>query len=157
MPDLALDVTASGLVQVPDLDSLDYVVDFSDLGTFDDKYVKNLDAEYAKVSEQLGLEEKDILQHFSTLVGDFQGFDREIAQCEDALSKIEGVMTKFQTSLTSISNEIQQLQGDSMNMNTKVKNRRGAFTLLKDYVNSMIVSQDLAKNICDMEVNESYV
>ena len=44
-----------------------------------------------------------------------------------------------------------------MNMNTKVKNRRGAFTLLKDYVNSMIVSQDLAKNICDMEVNESYV
>jgi len=39
-----------------------------------------------------------------------------------------------------------------MNMNTKVKNRRSAFTLLKDYVNSMIVSQELAKNICDLEV-----
>ena len=64
---------------------------------------------------------------------------------------------RYVSVLSGISNEIQQLQGDSMNMNTKVKNRRGAFTLLKDYVNSMIVSQDLAKNICDMEVSESYV
>jgi len=46
------------------------------------------------------------LGEFGELVGDFGNFDKEINQCEKALSEIDSVMSKFQNSLTGESIKI---------------------------------------------------
>ena len=44
-----------------------------------------------------------------------------------------------------------------MQMNTRLRNRRAASSLLTGYVQGLIISQDLAKNICEAEVDENYL
>ena len=82
--------------------------------------VANLEKYTSEISQALNLEEKAILEKFTSSVEDFQALDEEIAQCDDTLSQIESILEGFQGSLSGISHEIQTLQGDSMAMNMKV-------------------------------------
>jgi len=63
----------------------------------------------------------------------------------------------FQSDLTTISDEIRMLQGDSLAMNVKLRNRRALQSLMTEYVSSVVVSPQLIKQICDEEINEAYL
>ena len=49
------------------------------------------------------------------------------------------------------------LQGDSLQMNMKLRNRRALQSLMSEYVNSVVVSPQLVKQICEEEINEEYL
>jgi len=85
------------------------------------------------------------------------GLHSEIRTTDEMLEQIELTLSGFQTNLSSISAEIRELQANSMDMNVKLRNRRSAQKVLKEYVNRVVVSPDLVYRICEDEVNESYL
>merc|ERR1712136_406911 len=70
---------------------------------------------------------------------------------------MENMLGAFQSDLSGISDEIKMLQGDSLAMNIKLRNRRSLQQLMSDYVSSVVVSPHLVRQICDEEVNEAYL
>jgi len=70
---------------------------------------------------------------------------------------MERMLGTFQSDLSSISDEIRILQGDSLQMNMKLRNRRALQGLMTEYVSSVVVSPQLVKQICEEEVNEDYL
>ena len=67
------------------------------------------------------------------------------------------MLGSFQTDLSGISDEIKMLQGDSLAMNVKLRNRRSLQGLMSEYVSSVVVSPLLVKQIGEEEINESYL
>mmetsp|Transcript_36703 Transcript_36703/g.84456 ORF Transcript_36703/g.84456 Transcript_36703/m.84456 type:complete len:717 (-) Transcript_36703:47-2197(-) len=93
-------------------------------------------------------------------VRSFQSFEdlhREIQTTDSVLEKMERMLGAFQSDLSHISDEIRALQGDSLAMNVKLRNRRALQSLMSEYVSSVVVSPHLIKQICDEEVNENYL
>jgi hypothetical protein len=93
-------------------------------------------------------------------VASFQSFEdlhREIQATDSVLERMEGILGSFQSDLSSISDEIRMLQGDSLSMNVKLRNRRSLQSLMSEYVNSVVVSPVLVKQISEEEINETYL
>ena len=63
----------------------------------------------------------------------------------------------FQGDLSNISAQIKFLQDESLSMNVKLRNRKAAEEQLNGFVEKLIVSPELVTNICEAEVNESYL
>jgi len=102
------------------------------------------------------LEEESVADY----VASFQHFEelhQEIQETDRILEKMEKMLGTFQSDLSSISDEIRTLQGDSLQMNMKLRNRRALQSLMSEYVNSVVVSPTLVRQICEEEINESYL
>jgi hypothetical protein len=63
----------------------------------------------------------------------------------------------FQRNLGDISKEIRELQGKSLQGNTKLRNRKQAESLLANFVDGISIPPKLATHICDSEVNDAYL
>lgn len=93
-------------------------------------------------------------------VSSFQSFEdlhREIQSTDSVLEKMERMLGTFQSDLSNISDEIRILQGDSMQMNMKLRNRRALQSLMNEHVGSVVVSPQLVRSICEEEINENYL
>ena len=63
----------------------------------------------------------------------------------------------FQRNLGDISKEIRELQGKSLQGNTKLRNRKHAESLLANFVDGISIPPKLASHICDSDVNDAYL
>jgi len=102
------------------------------------------------------LEEESVADY----VASYQSFDdlhNEIVATDTVLEKMEKMLGAFQSDLSTISDEIKMLQGDSLSMNVKLRNRRALQSLMTEYVSSVVVSPQLVRQICDDEINDSYL
>ena len=63
----------------------------------------------------------------------------------------------FQRNLGDISKEIRELQGKSLQGNTKLRNRKHAESMLANFVDGISIPPKLATHICDAEVNDAYL
>ncbi|CAL1169206.1 unnamed protein product, partial [Cladocopium goreaui] len=148
-------------------------VDFADLqellegvqnGTVQDPVASALEqgvAETKKVSDsidsQLELLEEESVGDYVKSFDSFQELHQEIVATDSLLEKMERMLVTFQSDLSSISDEIRMLQGQSLQMNLKLQNRRGLQTLMSEYVSSVVVSPQLVRQICEEEINEAYL
>lgn len=57
--------------------------------------------------------------------------------------EMESMLSHFQSTLTNISAEIQTLQGQSLSINTKLKNRQAVRKDLHDFVDNIMVQDHL--------------
>lgn len=103
-----------------------------------------------------GLEEDSVGDYVAS-EGALKELQREIQSTDAVLEKMENMLSVFQSELSGISHEIKQLQGDSLAMNVKLRNRRALQSMMSEYVNSVVVSPQLVKQICEEEVNEAYL
>jgi type I site-specific restriction endonuclease len=78
----------------------------------------------------------------------------QIKNCDDILSRMEGLLSKFQTDLGSISTEIQSLQDKSRSMSVKLQNRQGIKGELTLYLQNISVSEHLIQHITDTPASE---
>eukprot|EP00930_Biecheleria_cincta_P006879 TRINITY_DN107972_c0_g1_i1.p1 TRINITY_DN107972_c0_g1~~TRINITY_DN107972_c0_g1_i1.p1 ORF type:complete len:722 (-),score=142.99 TRINITY_DN107972_c0_g1_i1:197-2341(-) len=111
----------------------------------------------AKIDGRLELLEDESVGDY---VASFQSFDslhQEIVATDGVLEKMERMLGTFQCDLSTISDEIKMLQADSLQMNTKLRNRRALQTLMSEYVSSVVVSPQLVRQICEEEINEAYL
>ncbi|CAK9051238.1 unnamed protein product [Durusdinium trenchii] len=109
------------------------------------------------IDHQLELLEEESVGDY---VGSFQSFEelhQEIVATDSLLEKMERMLGTFQSDLSGISDEIRMLQGQSLQMNLKLQNRRALQSLMSDYVSSVVVSPQLVRQICEEEINEAYL
>lgn len=102
------------------------------------------------------LEEESIADYVASFPH-FEELHQEIQETDRILEKMEKMLGTFQCDLSSISDEIRMLQGDSLQMNMKLRNRRALQSLMSDYVNSVVVSPTLIRQICEEELGQFYI
>jgi len=111
----------------------------------------------AQVDARLEELEEASIDDYVASFGSFESLHKEIQDTDQILEKMEKMLGTFQADLSSISDEIRMLQGDSLQMNVKLRNRRALQSLMSEYVNSVVVSPSLVKQICEEEINEAYL
>jgi hypothetical protein len=121
------------------------------------KGVEETERVAADVDEQLRALEEESIEDYVSSFQSFEDLHHEIQNTDAVLKKMEKMLSAFQSDLSGISDEIKQLQGDSLTMNVKLRNRRSLQSLMSEYVNSVVVSPQLIRQICEEEVNETYL
>lgn len=111
----------------------------------------------ASVDAQLDVMEEESIEDYVNSFQSFEDLHKEIQATDSILEKMEKMLGAFQSDLSTISDEIRMLQGDSLTMNVKLRNRRQLQSLMSDYVNSVVVGPQLVKQICDAEIDEQYL
>jgi len=111
----------------------------------------------AEIDSQLEVLEEESIGDYVASFQSFEDLHNEIQATDGVLEKMEKMLGAFQSDLSSISDEIRMLQGDSLAMNVKLRNRRAVQSLMSEYVNSVVVSPQLARHICEEEINDTYL
>lgn len=111
----------------------------------------------AGIDQRLEVLEEESIADYVASFQSFEDLHKEIQDTDGVLEKMEKMLGNFQTDLSGISDEIRMLQGDSLAMNVKLRNRRSLQSLMNEYVNSVVVSPQLVRQICEEEVNEAYL
>uniref|UniRef100_A0A1I8GX19 Vacuolar protein sorting-associated protein 52 homolog n=1 Tax=Macrostomum lignano TaxID=282301 RepID=A0A1I8GX19_9PLAT len=79
---------------------------------------------------------------------------RQIKDCDSVLERMEAMLCEFQSDLGNMSQEIQQLQQESVRMNVKLKNRQAVRGELSQFVDEMVVPEQMISHILDTPVTE---
>ncbi|XP_065804263.1 vacuolar protein sorting-associated protein 52 homolog isoform X1 [Labrus bergylta] len=78
----------------------------------------------------------------------------QITACDSILERMEGMLSGFQSDLSSISSEIQTLQQQSVSMNVRLKNRQAVRSHLSQLVDELVVPGTMISTILDSPVTE---
>uniref|UniRef100_A0A8C1UEJ0 Vacuolar protein sorting-associated protein 52 homolog n=1 Tax=Cyprinus carpio TaxID=7962 RepID=A0A8C1UEJ0_CYPCA len=78
----------------------------------------------------------------------------QITACDSILERMEGMLSSFQSDLSSISSEIQTLQQQSVSMNLRLKNRQAVRSQLSQLVDELVVPSTMISVILDSPVTE---
>ncbi|XP_034016495.1 LOW QUALITY PROTEIN: vacuolar protein sorting-associated protein 52 homolog [Thalassophryne amazonica] len=78
----------------------------------------------------------------------------QITACDSILERMEGMLSGFQSDLSSISSEIQTLQQQSVSMNIRLKNRQAVRSHLSQLVDELVVPGAMISTIMDSPVTE---
>ncbi|CAE8584800.1 unnamed protein product, partial [Polarella glacialis] len=111
----------------------------------------------AEIDSHLHVLEDESVGDYVDSFQSFEDLHQEIMATDAVLEKMERMLGTFQSDLSTISDEIRMLQGDSLQMNMKLRNRRALQSLMSEYVSSVVVSPQLVRQICDEEINEAYL
>eukprot|EP00439_Symbiodinium_sp_Y106_P061330 s1863_g9.t1 len=79
----------------------------------------------ANIDSQLQLLEEESVGDYVASFDSFQDLHQEILATDAVLEKMERLLGTFQSDLSTISDEIRMLQGDSLQMNLKLRGPRG--------------------------------
>lgn len=85
------------------------------------------------------------------------GLHTQIRDCDNVLNSMEQMLRGFQSDLGNISAQIKYLQDESLSMNVKLRNRKEAEAQLSTFIHQIVIAPELIQNICDAEVNETYL
>ena len=153
--------SSDGLLEAELLASLEdeVEVDLLDDKTVQEVLAKQVDLRKYAAEVESGLRSlegasiKDYIAESESLAG----LHTQIRDCDGVLDSLESMLRSFQGDLASISAQIKFLQDESLSMNVKLRNRKAAEEQLNGFVEKLIVSPELVTNICEAEVNESYL
>jgi len=70
---------------------------------------------------------------------------------------METLLSGFQTNLGAISSEIRYLQEESTTLSVKLANRQAVSGKVSEFVESTVIPEEMAKEICEAQVNEAYL
>jgi len=101
--------------------------------------------------------ERESIQDYIKESEGLAGLHTQIRECDTVLDSMESMLRGFQGDLASISAQIKYLQDESLSMNVKLRNRKAAELQLSEFIQQIVVPPELISNICESEVNESYL
>ncbi|XP_041369494.1 vacuolar protein sorting-associated protein 52 homolog [Gigantopelta aegis] len=130
---------------------------------------QNLEDEFVKEALKAGVDlrqyskqiEKELLEVENASIQDYikesqniASLHTQIAACDNILERMEQMLNGFQGDLSSISNEIQTLQDQSIAMNVKLKNRQAIRGELSQFVDEMVIPESMITHILDSPVTD---
>ena len=111
--------------------------------------------EYSKqVEVELASSEQASIQDYISQAGNIAQLHNQISSCDGILARMENLLLTFQTDLGSISSEILNLQQESVDMNLRLKNRQGVRGELSQFVDDLVVTEQLICTIMETPVSE---
>ncbi|XP_026995029.1 vacuolar protein sorting-associated protein 52 homolog [Tachysurus fulvidraco] len=78
----------------------------------------------------------------------------QITACDSILERMEGMLSSFQSDLSSISSEIETLQQQSVSMSVRLKNRQAVRSHLSQLVDELLVPSTMINVILESPVTE---
>ncbi|VDM08749.1 unnamed protein product [Wuchereria bancrofti] len=78
----------------------------------------------------------------------------EITACDDAFAQLEGMLRSFQSELGTISSDMKRLQQQSVDISQQLQNRQKIRGELSQFVDDMVVSQNMIQTIVERDVGE---
>ncbi|VDK67799.1 unnamed protein product [Litomosoides sigmodontis] len=78
----------------------------------------------------------------------------EITACDDAFAQLEGMLRNFQSELGLISSDMKRLQQQSVDISQQLQNRQKIRGELSQFVDDMVVSQNMIQVIIERDVGE---
>uniref|UniRef100_A0A8C1CR96 Vacuolar protein sorting-associated protein 52 homolog n=1 Tax=Cyprinus carpio carpio TaxID=630221 RepID=A0A8C1CR96_CYPCA len=111
------------------------------------QYSKQVETELQRI-EQASI--KDYIKESQNIAS----LHNQITACDSILERMEGMLSSFQSDLSSISSEIQTLQQQSVSMNLRLKNRQAVRSQLSQLVDELVVPSTMISVILDSPVTE---
>ncbi|XP_071355610.1 vacuolar protein sorting-associated protein 52 homolog [Trachinotus anak] len=111
------------------------------------QYSKQVEAELQRI-EQASI--KDYIKESQNIAL----LHNQITACDSILERMEGMLSGFQSDLSSISSEIQTLQQQSVSMNVRLKNRQAVRSHLSQLVDELVVPGAMISTILETPVTE---
>uniref|UniRef100_A0A671PPA4 Vacuolar protein sorting-associated protein 52 homolog n=1 Tax=Sinocyclocheilus anshuiensis TaxID=1608454 RepID=A0A671PPA4_9TELE len=111
------------------------------------QYSKQVETELQRI-EQASI--KDYIKESQNIAS----LHNQITACDSILERMEGMLSSFQSDLSSISSEIQTLQQQSVSMNLRLKNRQAVRGQLSQLVDELVVPSTMISVILDSTVTE---
>ncbi|MEQ2286684.1 Vacuolar protein sorting-associated protein 52 [Ameca splendens] len=111
------------------------------------QYSKQVEAELQRI-EQASI--KDYIKESQNIAL----LHNQITACDSILERMEGMLSGFQSDLSSISSEIQTLQQQSVSMNVRLKNRQAVRSHLSQLVDELVVPGVMISTILESPVTE---
>lgn len=87
----------------------------------------------------------------------FEDLHKSILACDEVLKSVETYLTNFQSDLEAVSAEIESLQNRSIDLNTKLGNRKVVEKLLGPAVEDISISPAVVRKIAEGPVDEEFV
>ena len=109
------------------------------------------------IEQELTQAETDCITDYLNQSLSLTSLQQQIVQCDRLLASMQTVLTRFQSDLGAISDDIRHLQSRSQSMAVSVNNRREAEKALSSFIQNIYISIDHATAIISGELNESYV
>uniref|UniRef100_A0A1I7VCG2 Vacuolar protein sorting-associated protein 52 homolog n=1 Tax=Loa loa TaxID=7209 RepID=A0A1I7VCG2_LOALO len=78
----------------------------------------------------------------------------EITACDDAFAQLEEMLRGFQSELGTISSDMKRLQQQSIDISQQLQNRQKIRGELSQFVDDMVVSQNMIQTIVERDVGE---
>jgi len=111
--------------------------------------------EYSRqVEQQLAMAEQASIQDYIGQAASIAGLHSQISSCDGILARMENLLTSFQSDLGSISSEILSLQRESVDMNLRLRNRQAVRGELSQFVDDLVVTEQLILTITETPVGE---
>ncbi|KAJ8377885.1 hypothetical protein AAFF_G00250360 [Aldrovandia affinis] len=111
------------------------------------QYSKQVETELQRI-EQASI--KDYIKESQNIAS----LHNQITACDSILERMEGMLSGFQSDLSSISSEIQTLQQQSVSMNVRLKNRQAVRSQLSQLVDELVVPGAMISVILECAVTE---
>ncbi|KAF5899902.1 vacuolar protein sorting-associated protein 52 isoform X1, partial [Clarias magur] len=111
------------------------------------QYSKQVESELQRI-EQASI--KDYIKESQNIAS----LHNQITACDSILERMEGMLSSFQTDLSSISSEIETLQQQSVSMSVRLKNRQAVRSHLSQLVDELLVPGTMINVILESPVTE---
>uniref|UniRef100_A0A671PXE9 Vacuolar protein sorting-associated protein 52 homolog n=1 Tax=Sinocyclocheilus anshuiensis TaxID=1608454 RepID=A0A671PXE9_9TELE len=111
------------------------------------QYSKQVETELQRI-EQASI--KDYIKESQNIAS----LHNQITACDSILERMEGMLSSFQSDLSSISSEIQTLQQQSVSMNLRLKNRQAVRSQLSQLVDELVVPSTMISPVTEQEFLE---
>ncbi|VDN06583.1 unnamed protein product [Thelazia callipaeda] len=111
--------------------------------------------QYAKdLDEQLQSAHSLAVKHCIDQAEKLAELHEEITACDDAFAELEDILKSFQSELGTISSDMKRLQQQSVDISLQLQNRQKVRGELSQFVDDMIVPQNMIQAILEKNVDE---
>ncbi|RHY51290.1 hypothetical protein DYB34_003639 [Aphanomyces astaci] len=114
------------------------------------QYAQQIDRELREV-------EMESITQYVAKSADIVDLYNQVQSCDDILARMQEMLLGFQADLGGISDEIRNLQNESIGMNVKLRNRREAEEKLRLFLDQVYIPPTLIEGIDDGDVNDAYI
>ena len=116
----------------------------------------NLRTYAAQIEEELTQVENASIDAYIAEDENLRNLHTDIRSCADILGQMETMLVGFHKDLAAKSEEISELQTQSLSLNLKLKNRRQLEGALASLVDQMVIPPELVQKVFTAELDENY-
>ncbi|CRH01161.1 vacuolar protein sorting-associated protein 52, putative [Plasmodium relictum] len=151
-------------VKIEDIENEKYNDDL-EYSVFKNKFIEKKDKDEKDklkhiieiINQTLYIYTNETLNKFSENSKELLDIYNQIDNCNSLCSDIDVILNKHKNDINFISNDINNIQELTENMNDKLNNRKLTLELLNTYIKIILVTPKLVYDICNGEINENFI
>ena len=117
----------------------------------------NLSDYKSQIDRELREVELDSVREYVAQSEQVVELHQRLQRCDEVLARTQETLLGFQADLGGISDEIRDLQNQSLKMGVQLRNRRAAESRVSAFLERLVLPPGAARHLCDGEVGDVYL